>query len=209
MAKIKLSLSQMGLAAKLNLLKKVKLNLTGNATFATPNPSLVTLAADVTAADAFENAINALNTQIATQVQSRHMFYDNTIDLHLAALAAYVESTALGDPAKIVSSGFELAGSGGAPVVLTAVTSLAATMGDDPGELDLSWDRVTGATLYEVWRNSDPNNAAGWVFVCTCTKSSTTVTGLTSGTKYWFRVHAKGGNETVGPWSDPATSIAP
>jgi chitodextrinase len=60
-----------------------------------------------------------------------------------------------------------------------------------------------------VWRNLDPNNPAGWVFVCTCTKSKVSVTGLTSGTKYWFRARAKGGNDATGPWSDPATCFAP
>ena len=42
----------------------------------------------------------------------------------------------------------------------------------------------------------------------TVTKSKATVTGLTSGTKYWFRVRAIGATGP-GPWSDPATKIAP
>ena len=40
------------------------------------------------------------------------------------------------------------------------------------------------------------------------TKSSTTVKNLTSGTKYWIRVAAFGA-AGQGPWSDPATKVAP
>jgi hypothetical protein len=35
-----------------------------------------------------------------------------------------------------------------------------------------------------------------------------TVSNLTSGTKYWFKV-AGLGSAGQGPWSDPATKIAP
>ncbi|HEV7473405.1 MAG TPA: fibronectin type III domain-containing protein [Pyrinomonadaceae bacterium] len=40
------------------------------------------------------------------------------------------------------------------------------------------------------------------------TKSSFTVTGLTPGTRYWFRVAAVGAGGQSG-WSDPASKIAP
>jgi len=40
------------------------------------------------------------------------------------------------------------------------------------------------------------------------TASKTTVTDLTSGTKYWFRVAAKASG-AQGPWSDPAQKMAP
>ena len=41
-------------------------------------------------------------------------------------------------------------------------------------------------------------------------KSSFTATGLTSGTKYWFRVAAVGsGTGNQSPWSDPALKMAP
>ena len=40
------------------------------------------------------------------------------------------------------------------------------------------------------------------------TKSKATVSGLATGTKYWFRVRAIGA-AGPGPWSDPATKVAP
>jgi hypothetical protein len=50
-------------------------------------------------------------------------------------------------------------------------------------------------------------NAGDCTPPATATKSKATVTGLTSGTRYWFRVAAIG-SAGQGPWSDPATAIA-
>ena len=89
-----------------------------------------------------------------------------------------------------------------------APTGLDVTMGDHDGELDLSWDPVSNAKSYLIQRSVDPNNAASWAHAGTSTKSSTTIDGLTSGTRYWFRVCAVGALGQSG-WSDPATKIAP
>ncbi|MFN0074841.1 MAG: hypothetical protein ACKVY0_00020 [Prosthecobacter sp.] len=42
----------------------------------------------------------------------------------------------------------------------------------------------------------------------TTTASSTTISGLSSGTRIWVRVRGLGANGP-GPWSDPATKIVP
>jgi hypothetical protein len=130
------------------------------------------------------------------------------VDATLTRLAAYVEAAGAGDPAKLASSGFEQR-AGPAPVgPLPQVESLAATAGDHDGTLDLAWDRVPGATGYEVYRSTDVTQPAGWAFACSCARSSATVEGLASGTRHWFRVRAVGA-AGPGPWSDPATKIAP
>jgi hypothetical protein len=64
---------------------------------------------------------------------------------------------------------------------------------------------VKGTKSYEVQQSTD---AANWQHAGVATKSKLTVSGLTTGTKYWFRVRAVGGNATS-PWSDPATKVAP
>jgi pectate lyase len=87
-------------------------------------------------------------------------------------------------------------------------TGLKSTSGDHDGELDLSWDPVSGAKSYVLEQSSDPPTATSWMHARVSTKSSTTVDGLTSGTRYWFRVSAVDASGHSG-WSDPATKIAP
>jgi fibronectin type III domain protein len=85
---------------------------------------------------------------------------------------------------------------------------LGATAGDHDGEIDLSWDTVDGAKSYVIEQSLDPPTVTSWGHAGVSTKSSAAINGLTSGTRYWFRVAAVNANGTSG-WSDPATKIAP
>ncbi|PYS47941.1 MAG: hypothetical protein DMF68_14680 [Acidobacteria bacterium] len=82
------------------------------------------------------------------------------------------------------------------------------TVGDHDGEVDLQWDTVRGARSYVIEISADPPTNTSWQHKTVSTKSRATIEGLTSGTKYWFRVAAVGANGQSG-WSDPATKIAP
>ena len=75
------------------------------------------------------------------------------------------------------------------------------------GTVDLSWDRVRGASSYIIQKSPNPITDSSWTQAGVSTKSSTTLTGMTSGTKYWFRVAAIG-SAGQGAWSDPATKMA-
>lgn len=91
---------------------------------------------------------------------------------------------------------------------LPAVIDFLATMGDAPGENDLTWSRVKGARIYEVeYRVHVPGSP--WVRLNTSpTKSKVTVPGLIGGTEYAFRVRAVG-SSGPGPWSDESVKMAP
>src|SRR2546421_5658761 len=80
--------------------------------------------------------------------------------------------------------------------------------GDHDGEIDLSWDTVSGAKSYIIEQSGDPVTPTTWTHKGVSTKSSYTASGLTSGTRYWFRVAAVNNNGQSG-WSDPAMKIAP
>ena len=68
------------------------------------------------------------------------------------------------------------------------------------------WENIDGAT-YEVKWATDPGLTAV-VGSAVSTQSEFTITGLTPGTQYWMVVRpARGGQ--FGPWSDPATRVAP
>lgn len=208
MARIKLNLSRLTLPQKIDKARQIVKALTGNPDFPTPTPAL----AGVT------TAINDLDTAAASAQASRQDAKTKTTDQNdkeaivdglLTQLAAYVESVAGTDQKKILSAGMDTKGPGvatsGPPTVPQA---LAATAGDHDGEIDLSWDTVTGAKSYVMEKSPDPPTATSWAHAGVSTKSSMTITTLASGTRYWFRVAAIGTNGQSG-WSDPATKIAP
>ena len=90
----------------------------------------------------------------------------------------------------------------------TQPAALAVTAGDHDGEIDLTWDTIVGSKSYVIEKSPDPPTPTSWAHAGVSTKSRTTVSGLTSGTRYWFRVAAINANGQSG-WSDPATKIAP
>ena len=73
------------------------------------------------------------------------------------------------------------------------------TDGDSAGEGDLNWQPVRNSKNFIVEMSPDPVTATSWVQAGLPTKSKFTVTGLTSGVKYWFRV-ATVGTQGPGPW---------
>lgn len=93
------------------------------------------------------------------------------------------------------------------------VENLQVTPGDEAGEGDLVWDplakNTTNGYFIEVnptdpidpseWNNANPRQVS---------KSKATITGLTTGQKYWVRVIAFIG-AGAGPPSDPKSFIAP
>jgi hypothetical protein len=77
------------------------------------------------------------------------------------------------------------------------------------GEVDLQWNPIRrGLKSYIIEKTTDAGAATGWTHAGISTKSKTSISGLTSGTRYWFRVAAVG-TAGQGPWSDPATKTAP
>jgi hypothetical protein len=86
--------------------------------------------------------------------------------------------------------------------------SFAATTGNSDGEIDLGWNSVAGAQSYVIEMSLQAPPNAAWTHVRTTVKLSHTVAGLTSGTRYWFRVAVVNSAGQSG-WSDISTRIAP
>jgi hypothetical protein len=117
----------------------------------------------------------------------------------LSELAGYVTLTCNGDPAKLVSSGFELNKARGSKA-MSPIKDLKVTI-DRTGEAVTQVKRVAGAKAYIHQYTTDPlvgDNV--WVSKGT-TDASYTFTGLKSKEKYWFQVIAIGlnGQETASP----------
>ena len=207
MARVKLNFKRLSVPEKISKARQILSALTGNATFPNPVPPLATMGAGVDALDDAYTSAQA-NKQAwhgAVDVQTAK---EDALDQLITQCASYVESVAGLDDSVIASAGMDPRPPVGSSTLPEAPSGLDVTIGDHEGELDLSWNPVTNAMSYLVQKSLDPNNAAGWTQAGTSTKSTTTIDGLTSGTRYWFRVAAVAALGQSG-WSDPATKIAP
>jgi hypothetical protein len=207
MSKIKLNLHKMNVAAKPQFARQVVTAMTGNDNYPNPDPPLDTI---TQAAEELEKSYNACNTARLDAVAKASSQDDseNKLDIALAKLANYVENASDRDESKILTAGMSVRAKASPIGSLSAPAALSATAGDMDGEIDLSWDCVHGAKTYVAEKSPDPITADSWKLIKISTKSSIKVTGLVSGTKYWFRV-AGIGAAGQGPWSDPATKYAP
>lgn len=109
------------------------------------------------------------------------------------------------DAVKAVKSGYQLAAEAAPIVSLGQVESLAATTGDNAGEMDVQHNPVPGAAAYE--KEVSDNPLTGWAHYSTTTTSSETITGQPSMTIRWVRARAVRGENDKGPWSDPAKAL--
>ena len=180
-------------------------SMTGNGDFTTPAPPLGQLAAGTYTMRLLINERDDLLVQAQQKtVLIRNARNDLTIVVNNEA--GYVQGIANANtnPLKTPTSIAVGAGMGvkdtPTPVgTMPKVTGLTGTQGDADGEIDLHWNPVN---------TTDPAGQTGWGHTKVCTASKITLTGLTSATRYWFRVAAVGA-AGQGPWSDSATKVAP
>jgi Fibronectin type III domain len=207
MAKVKLDFRRLPVADKVIKGQQLVASLTGNASFPTPHPPLAQITAAI---DGLQMAVT--DAQVARQAARAKTAEQNdkeaALDKLMTQLAAYIESTSGGDETLIKAAGADVRSLAASSEGLTAPTALAATEGDHNGEIDLHWNRVNRARSYVIERSADPPTDSSWTHEKVVTTSSATMSGLTRGAKYWFRVAAIGASGQSG-WSDPATKIAP
>jgi hypothetical protein len=86
-------------------------------------------------------------------------------------------------------------------------TGPTATAGD--GQIALTWNAVSGATSYNVYRSTTGGGEGGTPFRTGVSGTAFTDTGLTNGTQYFYRVSAvNGGGESGSSTEASATSQA-
>lgn len=109
MAKVKLALQQLAVPQKVQFLRQVVTAMTGNANFATPSPTLVTITAK---ADDLETKFNDAQAARLTAQQKTSLQDTSARDADAAVtqLASYVDNASGGDSTKIQSAGHALAG---------------------------------------------------------------------------------------------------
>ena len=220
MVQIKLLLKDLTDLEMVDFTKVVGTKLTANSNFTAPPVIGTVLAADATSLDTLIQQRAVLDTQIqqlTLQIRTARLKCETDLGLD----GAYVEQTintptppaTTVDPtvaaAKAMSAGMEVIGARTPVGPMPKVEGLRATQGDADGEVELHWNPVKrGLASYLVEATSDPAALTGWHLVATPTKSKATISGLPSGQRCWFRVAANG-TAGPGPWSDPATKVAP
>jgi hypothetical protein len=180
--------------------------MTGNADYTTPDPTAVAFLA---LADNFEAGITAANAAIAAATTAISAKDDLRVLLEngLRGRQAYVQKESGGLETKILGAALGVKATATPIGELLAPENLRASFGDMAGEIDLIWDRVRGARSYIIDCREVIAGAA-WTQAKRSTKSRVTVTGLTPGKTYEFRVYAVG-SAGDGPFSETASKMAP
>ncbi len=181
--------------------------MSGNPEFSDPLPDMATLETDKKNLEAAQDEANVAR-QISQQKTLNMEEKEKTLENTLKKLANYVENKTDGDEGKILSSGFSVRAKAQPTGAAPQVMNLHLTFGDDDGELDASWNSVANVKSYTVELCEDPLTPTGWKHVVSAPNSKTTISGLTSGKKYWVRVAAVTA-AGQGTFSDPATKYAP
>jgi hypothetical protein len=208
MAGVKQNFRRLPVREKVAKAREFYAAMNGNPHFPSPTPALTVFIAGVNALEAAETDAQEGKRESRAKTMLRDDKED-ALDKMVSQLFSYAEGVAGDDDQLIISAGMEPKGAGGgASDPLTASYALHATVGDQPGEMDLAWDTVSGARSYVIEMTTDPNTAGSWKQAGVSTKSKMTISDLASGTRYSFRVAAVG-TSGQGPWSGLATKIAP
>ena len=206
MGKVKQELNRKTTTEKVEYGENVVTQLTGNANFSNPNPSLVEV----------KDTITNVRTAYADSEAARKMAQTKTsllyqqeskLDSVLVQLGAYVENVSNGDEALIFSAGMGVQKGRTSTGIPDKITSVNATIGDNAGEIDLSWDKVANAKSYAI-ETALNTTTLDWKHALVCTKSKAEITGLQRGVEYQIRASAIGA-VGQGPWSDPVLKVAP
>ncbi len=208
MTKIRRSWTKLPTKERLAFAKKVADGIEKNAHVMMPKPSHPEFKATFDKADASNTRVDRLKAELRVAMAERD---DDMEALHdaLETEASTVESATGGDPAQILTTGYEPADQ--RPQisrVIEQVTGLEVEGGDNAGELDATWDRVEGAKSYEIFMSADPNELDSWVHRITVIRARATLENLVSGQRSWIKVRAIGSTGS-GPWSDAAGKIVP
>ena len=198
-AKVALKLTNVSPREKLQRLKKVIAQMTGNAHAPSPNPPLADAQQHHDEAEEVLNKIDALEKELEMWRAQRTKHVAVAMGDY-AALGAYMQNRAQGNPAILTSGGFELLRPRSPVQPMSMATDVVMWTGEDEGTAKAKWKRVKGVRSYEVQLSTD---AKQWTHEASITTSRYQLTGKPSGTRMWIRVRALN-KLGPGPWSDPA-----
>jgi hypothetical protein len=176
-----------------------------NPNFPNPSPSaadfaaaLAAFKADVAAAEVAEQAATAaIKKREASRAVLSQFFNDR---------ASHVQTKSGGKEEMILTAGLGVRAQPLPVEPLPAPVDFMPTMGDAPGQIELTWSALRGARTYLI-QYREHGTSGEWSQEIG-TKSRFLVEGLTGGKTYVFRVAAVGA-AGQSPWSLEAARMAP
>ncbi len=203
-AKVKLGLAKLKLDSKLQRTQTITTAMADNENFPAPNPPLEDLSTLRSNIIAKTNAIDAMKVALEFEMTERNLMVKG-LDEALMQEAAYVQTASGGKAEIILSAGMEVADTPSPVGPLPAPQDLQAFTSAFKGRVDTKWEPVAGRSSYVVESAVNPDGP--WSQIAVTTRANCTATGLTGGTKYWFRARAVGA-AGAGPWSEPVMKMA-
>lgn len=176
-------------------------NMTGNAAFTKPSPTLEELEAVI-------NTYNSSLIAAANGSKADTVIKNNNravLEKTLKQEADYVQTASNGDEAIILSSGFDVNKKATTVGPLPKPTNFSVKPGTNRGTLVCSCDAVAGAYVYEIDYTEAPATSASVWLNKVSTKRTATL-DLVSGKQYTIRMTAVGADPTRN-WSDDLTSF--
>jgi hypothetical protein len=182
---------------------KIGTDMSDNANYLTPVPTLAELA---TATTTYNLAYIASKSGDTSAIEEKNQQRADLIAL-LKKLGKYVIFTAEGDRPKLATSGFPLSKIKEPTPPLGKPELPKVTNGINPGSLNYATKRMKPATAYQFeYTTTDPSLGEAVWLSQSCGRCKFTVTGLESGKRYWCRVGVSGPrNQQV--YSDVVTII--
>lgn len=183
----------------------------------TGNTAIGDVAAELTAFTAVNTQLGADNgnSEDAADEASRLLDVRDTTDgqwnVAFENLLQAAEKNTKGEKAKLDTLPVPNYEPGRAPAVgaPAKVTGVATSHGDNPGDVEVTWNGNRPKPLLYLLRMCEgPFDRAKMQQIATPSGSRHVVPGLTLGKEYWFELCAVGSNNQQGPWSEPARAIA-
>ena len=196
------------MAAKLEMGETHITSMTGNVKYpvATRVPTDAQVQAAQDGLDAANAAVDAAEVVWKQKIKARDD-QEAEWDKVITARANHCEAVTPDDLPALASTGFPLRSAGGPVGDLPAPGDLRAEAGDGEGKVDLRCKTVSGASSYE-WQCRLHADGNAWQPAKMSTSTRVSLTGLTPGALYAFRVRAIGA-AGPGAWSDEAICRAP
>jgi hypothetical protein len=198
MKTVKTGVGRMTNAEVLELVNSIITGATGNADFATPNPTLVVMQALFDTGTQCLAAVALAETTLAVKLTERDNKFAEIRD-KIAVFASWAVQHCAGDRVKLQSVGLDVRANATPVGPMPAPLNLRSFGGALEGGVDLFWDPVRGR--YNYFLECGQSSNGPWTTAYTGRASQASCGGLTPGAEYFFRVRAQG-FAGLGPWSD-------